>query len=287
MDILSKSNISNKQLNLRTKMVNKIELQILGEFLQGKTPRNIANELADYTPYVEAIHCPLYPGWEFNLENIESEKVKKNITDTCKLAQKIAERKMGRVYVVFHSGISVAETKSKRIWKDITSMFYDLVKDYPNVDFLIENLMPYKIDTKTNTFYFRNGSFHDAIEMVHQLGRMHGKERFGTTLDTAHAEVTCAFYKRILQEEIINIEQYFKDFRDTCKLIHLSDCIDIGLNGLHGIAFTKEREFKMKEYIDLYHKYNYNCDIVLEVREDNYDNPINFINNYELIKKYL
>lgn len=285
MHILSRSSTDLEQLSKRTELAGRVELQILNEFLNHKQARDIVKEIDDYVLSIDSVHCPLYPGWEFTLDNIYDTEVKRNITETCRLAQMIAERKMSRIYVVFHSGFSMSESTKKKTWGKIKLMFKDLVRNYPLVDFLIENLMPYRIID--NVIYLRNGYFHDAVEMSKELGESFGPERFGTTLDISHAEVTCNFFNRLFNSHALSIESYFHDYKDSCKLLHMSDTIGLGFDGKHGIAFNPDRTDKIKRYLDLYDKYNYACDIVLEVREDDYNNPINFERNYKDIKRIL
>lgn len=69
----------------------------------------------------------------------------------------------------------------------------------------------------------------------------------------------------------------------VCMLIHLANVGDNGYGkNNHGIGFIQGKDLDLLyDIMKLYNKYEYNCPITIEVREEDYLNPINYLKTKE------
>ena len=135
------------------------------------------------------------------------------------------------------------------------------------------------------------GIFYDNVKLANFLNEVFRTNRFGTVLDTAHILTTIRIYERIFSDyeeikEKFSIEKYFEKNKDVIKLIHLADLKNLGFRkGEHGVKFDNKED--MKFFIDLYKKYEYDCDITIEITEKDYVKNENFENNFKMLNEIL
>ena len=142
---------------------------------------------------------------------------------------------------------------------------------------LVENHRPMQVFT--NSY---NGSF----KLINNLNWYFGTRQFGTVLDTCHALSSIRTMERVAQGyscfKIPTLEDYYKENKDYIKLVHLANCVNLGiLKEEHGTAFKTKEE--MYEVIKPYFTFDYTCPVVLEIQEDNYLKPVNLVSNCEML----
>lgn len=247
---------------------------------------------------VEVVHVPYMENQQMmHMEHIFQHKDYSAVINVFRLAQYCAEIWNHRVLVVIHCGLSMYDFMEYELFRQtLESRLEDLLEKYPLVDMAIENVvvMEYKPE-RAEMPRLCNGLFRDIVEIVGYLRERFG-ERIGSVLDVCHAMMTEKYMNALLKEadfypeketmlsEKIDycIENYFRANREICKLIHFNDFIGNGYQINHGTSFTSQA--KVDHLLTLYRKYQYDCPLTLEIREDDYENCINFQKTKKLIE---
>ena len=246
---------------------------------------------------VEAVHVPcMENGQMMHMEHIFQHKDYSAVINVFRLAQYCAEIWNHRVLVVIHCGLSMYDFMESELFRQVLeSRLGALLEEYPLVDLAVENVvaMEYKPE-REEIPRLCNGVFLDIVEIVGCLREKFG-ERIGSVLDTCHAMMTEKYMSVWLKEagfypedgETVpkkidyRIENYFRANRGICKLIHFNDFTGNGYQANHGTAFALQE--KVDYLLGLYRKYQYDCPLTLEIREDDYENCINFRSTKRLI----
>lgn len=95
----------------------------------------------------------------------------------------------------------------------------------------------------------------------------------GTCLDTCHSLI-------VEHDGGMSMDELFRQNFEVCAHMHLCDAKDTG-EGYgkgegHGVPFTSRDSKDLLRIIALYRCFNYNADVVYEVREDDYLNCVNY-----------
>lgn len=246
---------------------------------------------------IQVVHIPSNQDKEMlSLEWIFGHKDISVLENVFSLAQYCSEVWSHRVLIVIHSCMAMYdfmqyELLQERIIKELGILFYQ----YPQVDIAVENTILLEFG-KTGRFIPRlcNGIYQDTSELVQWLREYFG-ERVGSVLDTCHAMMTEKYLKPLLEMaeierifaapilEDINMEHYFQMNQGICKLIHLNNSRENGYKENHGTSFENIEE--VKEILALYEKYQYQCPLTLEIREENYLDCCNFRKTKKLIEE--
>lgn len=250
---------------------------------------------------IEAVHVPcMANGQMIHMEHIFQHEDHSAITNVFRLAQYCAKVWNHRVLIIIHCGLSMYDFMEFELFRQVLeSRLEVLLKEYPLVDMAVENVvaMEYKPE-KEAIPRLCNGIFLDIVEIVSYLREKFG-ERIGSVLDVCHAMMTEKYMSLWLKEadfypkaeeklpDKINyqIENYFKANQKVCKLIHFNDFTGNGYQINHGTAFTSQA--KVDYLLELYRKYQYDCPLTLEIREDDYKNCVNFRKTKSLIENDL
>lgn len=292
MRIIGKSVINEGDLRGKSIINGNIEIQLFREF----DCRVSIDELYKRTISIPdirvlAVHSPIIDGEDVNVEFINNTDDYRRIMSTIALANKLAEYYNERVKVIIHSALeSELFIKLPSVYNDILAFFSKALVRYPLVDFCIENVVPMKISRKGN-IYLRNNYLFDGVNLVKRLNGYFKTDRFGTVLDTCHAIVSIRGLKNYFKgypdiAESFTLEEYFKENKDCIKLVHLANVVDLGYNkGTHGVLFKDEDMPLMDEIMDLYKKYEYDCDITIEILEEDYVKNENYKDNYARLLK--
>lgn len=233
-------------------------LALSDEFYHKTKVRDLLNSLNPYALYINYIHCSMNSTCEITLQRIQNPDIKQTITNTCRLAESIASRKMSRVSVVIPSGFALSDPTQSDLWEKIKSLFKDLAKYFPSVDFLIENTPPYYMVDKR--FFFRNGCLNDVVDIVTELRHLYGDDRFGTALNVNNAITTNIVFNNLLYTDSFNLSEFFRIHKGACKLIILSDRIVSN----PFLSDDSNIDLSLSKCLDLYEKFSYKCDIALE-----------------------
>ena len=250
---------------------------------------------------VEVVHVPYMANKQMmHMEHIFQHEDDSVIENVFCLAQYCADIWKHRVLVVIHCGLSMYDFMEYELFrKHLERRLTDLFRDYPQVDMAIENVvaMEYK-EERSEPPRLCNGIFLDTTEIVKYLRERFG-ERVGTVLDVCHAMMTEKYMNIWLKEADFypddaehippkvdySIEHYFKANQHICKLIHFNDFVKNGYMKNHGTGFTSQK--KVDALLGLYRKYQYDCPLTLEIREEDYSDCVNFRSTKKMIENNL
>jgi hypothetical protein len=271
-----------------------LEIQ-LGEELYTSPPPHDINDLFDNDLLsiidIYSVHLPLGKHrFDANLDDVFSSDRIFAFYDACSIAEKSAKIWNHPVRLIIHFEMDFDKMiRADYITNHILKIFSDALKDYPNVIFAIENVIP--LLPKENGWYLGSNGFDDCVRLTKYLRKELNTERFSVVLDTCHAGMTIyyldALYSLLNQKhDNYTIEDFFKAYSEYCDTIHLCTFKEDGFYENHGIGF-KDNHMLLSAYLDLWNKYTKNAALVLELREDDYLNSVNFYDNSLLIKDYL
>lgn len=286
MKIVAKSLLIKEHIEDKVnKGCDALEIQLKSEPYD-KMP-NINRELLAISD-IYSVHLPLGENrLDTNLDDVFSHDRIHVFNYAAKLAADAAVIWKHPVRLILHLEMDFDKLiRADYIRNHILNVFEKALSDYDNVYFAIENIIP--LVPKENGFYLACNYYDDSARLVKYLRNYFDSTRFTTVLDTCHAEMSIYYMNHLmgLTEQRYNkptMEDYFKINSPYCDTIHLCTFIRDGYFKNHGIGFTKCKD-KLEEYLKLHNKYTKNAALVLELREDDYLNSINFYENSLLIK---
>lgn len=308
--ILAKSAMVKNQMQRKMDLgADGIEVQLLNELINDDdlTIKNLSkafpnlDELLEFPVY--SVHAPLCCYTEGvnvppNIEVLSQTNFVYLYKETCRLADLYGERHDRIIRVVLHTEIDVSRSKIvnvdtlARIAK-VTKLMLDM---FPHINICIENVLPIRAIKDNGECILGSGFGFDNVLMVEYLRNAMPDYRnaIHTVYDTCHGEIAYLTTKK-LNEYNDNIdykkyasEEFFKNNKNTCDLIHLSKTVGNGMGkGKHGQPFKEGDEDIVFDYLDRYKKYNYNCPIVLEVAENNYDLSDGFGSSIKVVRNVL
>lgn len=239
---------------------------------------------------IYSVHTRLCEDREVVIDNIAenfsrseelTEFTRHEIMKTFKVCEELAQRQGFRVQLVLHLNNGAFIDKSS-----IIEFFCPLFELYPDVDIAVENSM------LTSKNHIRNGVLsNDVPDFVVYFRSVVGekyKNRICSVLDICHASATIRMINLLYGRDIHfkeedSLEQYFKDFQHTCKIVHFNYLRDLGMQPNHGTSMT-DTEFRM--CYGFYMKYLAEANLVVEMREFNYHNCINLRKTVKQIRNY-
>lgn len=272
------------------KGMNCFEFQLLNEF---PNPQSNSFDISSIKPFLAfntyVIHAPLEKK-ERGLSDIEVLCTSAlPVLEYCfQICQMFAETQRRNIILVVHSNMNLERLKSLKLYREIEIVLHILFERYKNVILGIENVSPFNFSD--GRLILNNNHFTDNVELVKKLKRDIGTDRIGSVFDTCHSMITqkyiTPFYfyfsNQGLSRPDFSISKYMELYKDTCILIHLASMEGNGYSKGHGTPF-KEEDKKLIEFVDSYKKFRYKCPITLEVREDDYFNPINYLSEREAL----
>lgn len=308
--IVAKSALNKKQMQRKIDLgADALEIQLLSEFIKPENRDKELNEifldLDELLNFpVESVHAPLCEyddnGVDVppNIEVLSQPKFLDIFKKTFELANMYGIKQNKKVKIVFHTEIDMTRINvvNNETWKNILKIVDEYLDAYKNVDICIENVLPIRKIKKDGQIVLGSGFGFDNVIMC-DLFKKESKypERFFTVLDTCHAEVsrmTTSYlnkYNGDVNLSHYQIENYFKQNQKDCGLIHLSRTLRNGMGPKnHGQPFNpndQEDINVLKEYVRLYKKYSYNCPLVLEVAEVDYNLSEGFKDTLESLKR--
>lgn len=246
---------------------------------------------------IQVVHIPFNQDEEMlNLEWIFGRKDISVLENVFALAQYCGELWNHNVIVVVHSCMSMYDFMQFELLQErMVCTLEELFVRYGRVELAIENTIPLEVGKK-GQFMPRlcNGIYQGTSEIVRWLrGRL--GERIGSALDICHAMMTEKYLKVLLQAadimelypisfvDDINMEHFFQMNERICKLIHFNNSRGNGYRKNHGVPFEKVEE--VEDILKLYEKYQYQCPLTLEIREDDYLDCKNYRKTKRLIEE--
>ena len=275
MKILAKSAIKKIDIYGKTKICKDIELQIFNEFNKfNDCVQSLYDLIISTDADIHVVHSPLISGEDINIEFIENPEDNFRLSKTIELAGKLSDYYNHNIKIVFHTAFRFENyEKFPSILEKMEEFIENYLKEYNKIIFCIENVIPCKV-TKDKKTYMRNGCLYDNVKLVKYLRNKLETDRIQTVLDTCHAMVSIEFlenafsknYKELFEEFNINLEQFFIENKDIIGLIHLCDVKNLGYKPKeHGIKFKYDRLFVFNYIMSMYEKYDYDCDITIEI----------------------
>lgn len=268
-----------------------IEIQLLHELVSEDEYNDTKTAIEQYGIDISVVHTPLITvEGEVLLEEVSiihllKEKYFNIFEDTCKYAQYISDLEKHRIKVVIHNTWSKEDWKiTNLIEEKIAPKIKQVLDKYKDIDLVVEN------STSVGEGTFKSIlSMEDVSYSVKELKKTIGK-RVNTLIDTCHMMMNWESWKRATYNNLTdwNIAFYQSTIYEKLGLVHLNNVRDIGIkNEDHGIAFDKNIDDdmrKLKEIMNAYEKYA-ECDITIEVREDDYKGiPKNLIKTKEALE---
>lgn len=250
---------------------------------------------------VEVVHVPWVNGQMMNMEHIFQHEDLSPIENVFRLGQYCADIWGHRELVVIHCSLSMFDFMEYEIFrKRLVEALGSLFREYPQVDMAIENVIPMEYKPfRKETPRLCNGIFMDTVEITRYLRERFG-DRTGTVLDTCHAAMTEKYLMASLKladflgaekaseipgELDYSMEHYFEMNQGICKLIHFNDFIGNGYQKNHGTGFDSQE--KVDGILGLYRRYGYDCPLTLEIREDDYEDCVNYRNTKRLVEDWI
>ena len=297
MEIYAKSTLSHDQINAKKAIgCDAIEIQLLDEFLADNGYKCI-NDVVDLHEYenepISVVHAPIISGLgDLTIEQLCDFDDFKMLDITCEIAEFFSLAQNKHIIVVLHSEtfldflIGIGGSLN-RIEYYVSRLLYK----YPHIRLGIENVTPIRGFSKGN-IHLANNFLFDNVDIVNRLKVDLKTDRIGTVLDTCHAMITKKYISALFKEigdttymPDLSMDSFFKMNKDTAFLIHLASMRGTGYDKDHGTPFDNPQD--CFDILDIYTKYDYNCPITLEVREDDYIKNENYKATKLLVDKYI
>lgn len=275
-----------------------IEIQLLEDFIHNPNVDEYVELLSKHN--IVAIHAPLT---EIGSGSDSAVNIEELIIDAvyifnnlCFIAENVG-RKLGHtISVIFHCEHSYEQLLPLGLYDEIANHIYGMLKTCPNIQILIENVTPISY-IGDGCIRLANNFMFDNVELVKHLIADTSSDigdRIGTVLDICHAQMAIELIgilqTRFADEVNIptyNIEDYYIKNQNCCKLIHLARKDGHGLTEeTHGQPFDNRDMYLIQRYMHTYDKYDYNCPVVLEVRETDYLKCDGYRSTKSLIDSY-
>ncbi|MDF2879677.1 MAG: hypothetical protein K0R54_234 [Clostridiaceae bacterium] len=292
MKILAKSIIDkNNIIDKVRKGCNNLEIQLFSDFIN-KNNDELVEEIKSVCCNVFAVHMPLIDSEEVNLEYFTNDRYEELFFKVCEFSQMLADCYKHEITIIIHNGFSLP------MYEKIPELFYTLIEifdtaidEYKNINFAFENILPFIIK-KDIPLISRSGFLNENAIIAKFFNENCIKSVFGTVLDTCHAMITMRILNKLFDEEPVvkdkkyDLEYYFRENKDTIKVIHLANVEELGYKPLqHGAPFLEQDINILKEIMNLYEKYSYECFITIEVFEKDYLNSVNFLKTKENLER--
>lgn len=269
--IFAKSKMDSEHVEVKEKIgCDGIEYQMLASDFNGKqeliSPEKCLSVVEAYPAH--AIHLPM------NNCNVEDD-----IAGSLEYVTQLAEhsaliwRKTGHeidpIVVLHNEQYFDCMDRAKRY--DIVSMFSSLLDVYPHVNFVIENTTPFRWLQKMST-KLSSGYFDSPVLLANYLRNELETDRIGTCLDTCHVKIASCLMGSVLAmcpeiDMSFSVEQFFEEYRDTCKLFHFASFDGSGYGDGHATPYTESKVEELEREIALYRKLGYGCPVTLEINE--------------------
>lgn len=183
------------EFQVASSLNSNIELQLLQDFIDD--PNHIQPFFAYLRHHPEAqikvIHSPLHQGEDIDWDDILHPKTNQIIHQTCELAQMMATRTHQAIPVIFHFGGQSHKIQETPLLREAyLTEINQLVHQYPDVLFYLENVTIVSVLQQKNKIHFRDASVETVPEFVSWLREaLNLPHRFYSVLDTCHTIMVC------------------------------------------------------------------------------------------------
>ena len=258
-----------------------IEIQLIHPFVSEDEYEATEKMIKELGADISVVHTPLIKDVceEVALDQLLVDKYYNYFKDTCKYAEYISQIENKRIKVVIHN------TFSKFIWEEtnlipekIAPRIKAVLDEDPHIDLVVENSIFFEKDMKKLRTIF---DLSDVAYTVNELNKVIGNRAL-PLIDTCHSMMNAVAWKKITGDETLNWDDVFAKATKYNKLglIHLNNMWIDGIDKDHGVGFFQSHDGdieKLTKIMQAYEKYA-DCEITIEVREDNYlSEPTNLL----------
>lgn len=251
-------------------------------------------ELTDYSLPITSVHTSLANG-EISIDDCficsaktleKMNETRRKMNEAFQFAETIAKRQNHRVAVVAH----IKERMLPGIRSEIVAYLQDILKKYPDCDLALENSM-----LLNGNLNIRSGVKPEDVPGIIKYLRdiMSGvglDHRIYSVLDICHAVSTIRCINTLIHgfkedmDELEELEKYFINTAPYCKIVHFNYLRNLGFGEDHGTTFS---DSEIEPILNLFLKYTPDADLVIEIREDDYNDSKNFKLTVKQIKDIL
>lgn len=181
-----------------------------------------------------------------------------------------ATRTHQAIPVIFHFGGQSHKIQETPLLREAyLTEINQLVHQYPDVLFYLENVTIVSVLQQKNKIHFRDASVETVPEFVSWLREaLNLPHLFYSVLDTCHAIMVCRWLNTVGLD--CQLESFFKAHEKTCGLIHLVNANRFGFFEDHGTSFLAQDQSLLNEIMRYYATYQYICPITIEVTEKDF-----------------
>lgn len=252
-----------------------IEIQLLEKEVSKQSYQDTLKVINEENADIRVVHTPLIPNgdgtcYEVALDRLLVSDYEKVLEECFKYCEYVAKIENHKIKMVVHNEFTkMIWSETNAIKEKIAPIINRLLKTYPDVNLVIENgqvVSEYGFQILTK--------MEDASYAVNELNKYVEPNRIFTLMDTCHLMMVWKNWELFNSVDETNWEQQFKNATEfyPLGLIHLNNLHMNGIGTDHGIAFENQNEKdmdKLKQIMENYKKYA-NCEITIEVREDDY-----------------
>jgi hypothetical protein len=270
------------------KGIKDLEIQLLKN-IHNMPEYEIKKILRETEANINIIHLRLYDGDSVNFSDfsLPLEEYFDKIYTGFIFAQKVADiQNNGRIGVVLHLDTGIKDTQNFMKNMIFMGRIKNLLENFPSTEILIENVMLVEENGYKNAPEGKGGCFYEPCAVAKMLNSYFKTDKFKTVLDICHAMSSIRISKELFNRND-TLDDFFREYKDTIGLIHLAWCEKYGYDNDHGLPFDKSRADILKEIMDLYDKYQYDCQITLEVYEDDFNDAKNCQETYRQLVKII
>lgn len=243
---------------------------------------DVLSTLYEYGSQIDIvnIHTALRPdGSDITLSDVMfDERARTSFFNTCILASKLAT--VHDIEVIIHNDISSDYIRTHKSYGDFLCEVMSHIMSYPGVCVGVENTVA--LSDHNSKMVFRSGvEPMDTPYIVRYLRDRISPDRFGFVFDIGHYAIMRKLIRFLtdscIREYISNpsMEEIWDFSDDLITTVHLSSIQGFGYGADHGKAFYEwdehHRDF-VSRIINLYDKSIKKPDLVIEVKESDYDN---------------
>lgn len=268
-----------------------IEIQLISKEISEQDYKDTLRVINEENINIRVVHTPLIQNgdgtcYEVALDRLLVSDYVKVLEECFKYCEYVAKIEKHKIKMVVHNEFTkMIWSETNAIKEKIVPIIRRLFETYPDVNLVIENGQVvnddgFEILTKMQ----------DVSYAVNELNKYLEPNRVLTLMDTCHLMMVWKDWELFNNVDETDWEQQFKYATEfyPLGLIHLNNIHINGIETDHGVAFDKDNEKdmnKLKQIMENYEKYA-NCEITIEVREDDYkDIPKNLLATKESLEK--
>ena len=274
MIIAGKSKIDKGQLQERVnKGAEYLELHLDSVDVEDNKAINKSLEiLKPFKDMVIVVHTPI--NFKYAIECISTDKGFNMISNTSRLAQKIAEETSRTVHQVIHMELGYNHIKELELDQIITERIGLLLEKNNNITLNLENSSA--INLENDEFVFRPNHFDKCVKYCEKLRNTLSTDRIGLVLDICHALNTIRIYdalNKIAVSKKIQLETFLNVYLPYLNVIHLANASGLGFEKGHGVPFKSVDDVEILiKIIKKLKEEKYNKVVTIEMLEEDYLN---------------